>query len=251
MQKFEKPYDVPLKSILDDIDHLFMLFNHIEWLQFVGGEIFMHKEMATVYEHVLKYIDKFDKLILMTNATIVPRIEEVAALKKYGDKCKVMISDYGKYSYKLNETQMIYETHGIPYVIKSYHGDMQYYGGWIDNTSFDEYQGSNVELNDMITACPQIGMRNMHCLNGKLHMCSNSCFMTELGVSRPDYRDFVDLNDDKISLECKREIIQGFYNKPVAACRICSFRNANTAVRYPAAEQVQKKSNFCEDRRNL
>lgn len=239
MPKFEKPHDVPLKSILDDIDHIFEIFDYVEWLQFVGGEIFMHRDMAAVYEYALKYRDKFEKLILMTNATIIPRSEEVDALKKYGEQCLVMISDYGKYSYKLNEMAEVFKTQGIPYVIKSYHGDMQYYGGWIDNSGFNEFTGSDEELNKKIIACPQINMKNMHCLNGKLHMCSNSCFMSELGVSSPQNRDFVEMNDNSISLEEKRNIIKDFYKKPVEACRICSFKNLDTAKRFPAAEQMK------------
>jgi hypothetical protein len=239
MQKFEKPYDVPLESILNDIDHIFEIFDYIEWLQFVGGEIFMHKGMVTAYEYALKYKDKFDKLILMTNATIAPRDEEVAALKKYGEQCLVMISNYGKYSYKLNEMIEICEKNSIPYIVKSYHGDMQYYGGWIDNTGFIEFTGSDDELNNKIVACPQINMKNMHCLNGKLYMCSNSCFMSELGVSKPKNREFIDLNDSSISVEEKREIIQDFYKRPVEACRICSFRNADIAERFAAAEQMK------------
>lgn len=239
MQKFEKPYDVPLKSILNDIDHIFDIFENVEWLQFVGGEIFMHRDMATVYEYALKYRAKFDKLILMTNATITPRAEEIAALKKYGEQCQIMISDYGEYSYKLNGMVEVCKAEGIPYVIKRYHGDMQYYGGWIDNTSFIEFTGSNAEINKKIIACPQINMKNMHCLNGKLHMCSNSCFMSEFGVSKPDNGEFVDLNDNSLSIEEKRDIIQDFYKNPVTACRICSFRDSDTAERFPAAEQIK------------
>ena len=239
MQKFEKPYDVPQRSILNDIDHIFEIFDHIEWLQFVGGEIFMHRDMAAVYEYALKYRAKFNKLILMTNATIPPRPEEAAALKKYGESCQIMISDYGKYSHKLNETVEICKTQNIPYIIKSYHGDMQYYGGWIDNTGLIEFTGSDEELNREIKTCPQINMKNMHCLNGKLHMCSNSCFMSELGVSIPKNREFVDLNENDISLEEKRSIIRNFYKKPVEACRICSFKSADAAERFPAAEQIK------------
>ena len=239
MFRFEKPQDVPVENMLRDIDHIFELFDYIEWLQFVGGEIFMHKDMAAVYEYALKYKSQFGKLILMTNATIVPREEEIAVLKKYGKHCEIMISDYGKYSYKCDEMIKVCEEQNIPYVIKSYHGNSQYFDGWIDNTGFIEFSGSEDELKQQRAGCAQVKMKNMHCLNGKLHRCSNSCFMTELGKSKPESRDFVDLNDGSVSLEEKREIIRNFYEDPVASCRVCSWWNVDHAERFPAAEQIK------------
>lgn len=238
MTLFKNPYDVPLENILSDIDHIFELFDHIEWLQFVGGEIFLHKDMAAVYEYALRYRSKFDKVILMTNATIAPRDAEIAALKQYGEQCEVMISDYGEYSYKREEMVKLCKESDVPCILKGYHGNSQYYDGWFDNTSFKRFTGSEAELKEQRDKCPQAKMKNMHCLNGKLHRCSNSCFMTELGISKPAGRDFVDLNDDSMSLEGKRDIIRGFYSEPVESCRICSNWNAADAERFPAAEQM-------------
>ncbi|GHU44051.1 hypothetical protein FACS1894111_10680 [Clostridia bacterium] len=240
MQKFDKPYEVSAEHIISDIDRIFEIFDYVEWLQFVGGEIFLHRTLPAVYAYALNYKSKFGKLILMTNATIVPRKEELEVLKQYGDQCQVMISDYGKYSYKRAEMVQAFAENDIPYLVKSYHGDMQYYGGWIDNTDFTPFTGSDDELAVKIKACPQIGMENMHCLDGKLHMCSNSCFMSELGKSVPAVGEFVDLNDSLQSISQKREIVRRFYKQPVSACRICSFRNADTAERFPAAQQEER-----------
>lgn len=238
MPMFKKPYDVSLESMINDIDHIFELFDHVEWLQFVGGEIFMHKDMAAVYEYALKYRAKFDKLILMTNATIAPNDKEISALKKYGEHCKILISDYGDHSYKRDEMTEICKANNIPYLLKCYNGNSQYYDGWFDNTGFKKFVGSEDELDRQAAGCPQVKMENMTSLNGKIHICSNSCFMTELGVNKPASQDFVDLNDNSISLDEKREIIRNFYKKPVEACKICSWWNAANVERFPAAEQI-------------
>jgi hypothetical protein len=238
MPMFKKKYDIPLENMKRDIDHIFELVDHIEWLQFVGGEIFMVDYMADVYEYALKYKSQFDKLILMTNATIAPRAKEISVLKKYGNDCEIMISDYGKYSYKTDEMVDICKENDIPYTIKCYHGDMQYYGGWIDNTSLKKCSEDMEVIAKQRARCSQVKMKNMHCMNGKIHRCSNSCFLTELGVNKPSYRDFVDLNDDSVSKEEKIEIIRNFYKEPVESCKICSFWNIENGKRYPAAEQM-------------
>lgn len=239
MQKFMAPYDVSSESMKADIEHIFELFDHIEWLQFVGGEIFINKHMAEVYEYALCYKEKFDKLILMTNATLEPREEEINVLKKYKDKCEIMISDYGQYSYKLREMVALCEKAGIPYIVKSYHGNNQYENGWIDNTNFVTFTGTETDLARTIKNCPQIHMENMHCLQGKLHICSNSCFMSALGVSEPAKKDFIDLNDQSISKKEKKQMIRSFYKSPVTACKICSFKDIKTSKRFPAAEQLK------------
>ena len=239
MHLFKNPYDVPMDKMKHDIDRLIELFDRIEWLQFVGGEVFIRKDMAEIYEYVRKYKSQFDKLIIMTNATIAPRPAEIKALKKYGDNCEIMISDYGKYSYKRDEMTAICEKEHIPYICKGYSGNNQYFDGWIDNSSFKKFSGTEQELAEQRAQCPQARIKNMHCFNGKLHRCSNSCFMTELGVNHPAASDYVDLYDDSQTLEEKRNIIRGFYAKPVMSCRICSWWNAEHAERFPAAQQIE------------
>lgn len=236
---FKNPYDVPIENIKNDLDKLFELFDKIEWIQFVGGEVFIRNDMAEVYEYALRYKSQFDKLVIMTNATIAPRPEEVEVLKKYGEHCEIMISDYGKYSYKRDEMIAICDKEHIPYLCKGYNGENQYYDGWIDNSGFKKFSGTEEELVQQRAKCPQVRIKNMHCFNGRLHRCSNSCFMTELGVNKPAVSDYVDLYDNSRTLEEKKDIVRGFYVKPVMSCRICSWWNADHAERFPAAEQIE------------
>ena len=237
MNRFKHPYDIPIDKLKQDIDRLFELFDYIKWIQFVGGEIFIRDDMAEVYEYTLKYKSKFDKLILMTNATIAPRPAEIEVLKKYGKNCEIMISDYGKYSYKRDEMMEICDKANIPYICKCYNGESQYFEGWIDNTKFQEFKGSEEALHKVSSSCVQAKMKNMHCFNGKLYSCPNSCFMTELGINKPAEDDYVDLNQNDISLEQKRDIIRSFYEHPAQSCHICIWWNADHVKRYPAAQQ--------------
>jgi organic radical activating enzyme len=240
MTKFINPQDVALKEIQQDIDHVFELFHYIDWIQFVGGEIFLHKDMAEVFLYTLKYGAQFGKLTIMTNATLALRPNEIDIIKQYGEKCQFLISDYGKYSYKINEVKDALNKAGVPFVLKKYYGEDQHFGGWIDNSIIKDSGESDEIIAERAAKCPQVKIENMHCLTGKLHRCSNSAFMSALGKVIPAERDFVNLNDDSLSLDEKRKIVDDFYKYPRASCRYCVWSNADTGKmkRFPAAEQI-------------
>lgn len=239
------PADATADEMIRDIDLSLSLIDHIAWLQFVGGEIFLHRDMARVYEYAFTRKDEFDKLIIETNATIAPREEEVAALKKFGDGCEVMISDYGKLSYHRDEFIKILTENKIPYRLKKYFGEIeeQHIGGWLDNTGLRDYGESAEEVIRKAASCAQVRLENMHIYHGKLHRCSNSLFMTELGVLTPNPGDFVDITDDSLSRDEKREIIGKFYKYPRKSCRYCRWKNGDDPgeARYVAAEQVPRR----------
>lgn len=240
MPAFTNPVDASVSEMKRDIDLLFELFDRIEWLQFVGGEIFLHHGMAEIYEYCQKYRNQFDKLILETNATLLPRESEIEALCKYGSDANVMISDYGPLSTKINEFTQLLEKNGIPYVLKKYHSEDQHCGGWIDNTGRRNYGESHEAVVRQYPKCPQMRIENMHSYRGKLYSCPNSLFMGELGVLVPNERDYVDLLDDTQALEKKREVVSKFYAEPPVACHYCMWKYADTVKRYPAAEQLKK-----------
>lgn len=239
MSEFKNPVDATVDEMTRDIDILFRLFDKIEWLQFVGGEIFLHKGMAEVYNYCRKYFGKFDKLILESNATLIPREEEIAALRNYGQNAKVMISDYGKLSCKRDEFIRILESNSIPYVVKKYYDEDQHFGGWIDNTGCRDYGEPDSVVAEKAARCPQVRLENMHCYRGKLHRCSNSLFMSELNLFVPNKDDFVDLLDDSLSDEQKRDTIKMFYRRPRRSCHFCRWKDADMLPRYPAAEQIK------------
>lgn len=238
MPAFQHPPKATADEMKSDIDRLFQLFDRIEWLQFVGGEIFTHKQLDEVFDYCKKYSDRFDRLIIETNATIMPTERELESLLSYGSRLKVMISDYGDLSRARDAFVETLERHGIEYVLKKYYGDpeSQHFGGWIDNTPCRDL----LEPDDYVTAqaaqCAQVRLENMHVFRGKLHRCSNSLFLSELGVCVPNRGDYVDLNDGS-SLEEKRAVIERFYAYPRKSCHCCTWKSGDTAERHGAAEQ--------------
>ena len=229
---------IPIEELKRDLDKIFELVDYTEWLQYVGGELFMRKDLWQIYEYALeKYKNKFKKLILITNATVIPCENDIMSFKKYGENIQIQISDYGKYSYAKDQLVELLEKENIPYVVKKYHGDIQHFGGWIDNTHFEDRGRTDDEVIKQHKNCGQVAMQNYHMYRGKIQGCARSLLASELGKIIPAERDFVDLYDETEPNEVKKEKIRNFNEKPRVSCRSCaSF--LDTTERYEAAEQV-------------
>ncbi|MCI8650076.1 MAG: radical SAM protein [Anaerotruncus sp.] len=238
MPAFQNPPCATVAQMQADIDGLFALFDKIEWLQFVGGEIFTHKHLDEVFDYCKKYTTQFDRLIIETNATILPTEKEWESLLSYGSKLKVMISDYGPLSKVCAQFVERLQQNNIEFVLKKYYGDVatQHFGGWIDNTACQDLLEPDDYVTKQAALCAQVRLENMHIFKGKLHRCSNSLFLSELGVCVPNHRDYVDLHDGS-SLAQKQAIIEAFYAYPRKSCHYCTWKSGDSAQRYGAAEQ--------------
>ncbi len=237
MPMFRNENHVPIDELKRDIEHVFRIIDHANWFQFVGGEIFMRHDMWEIYEYCLNYKAQFDKLILITNATVLPSEREIEALEKYGECIQIQISDYGQYSYKVKEMVEVLSERKIPFVVKKYHGDLQHYGGWVDNTNFEERGKSEEALCEQHKNCGQVAMENIHMYRGVMHGCARSLMASTLGKIVPAERDFIDLNDTSKTDEEKKEVIRHFNDKPRVSCRSCVSFN-ETTERFQAAEQI-------------
>lgn len=235
-----KRRDIPFEDVSRDIDACFELLDRVEWLQFAGGEVFVYRDFAKLLNYAQKYRDRFDRLTIQTNATIFPNEKEQAAILSYREDITIMVSDYGPLSRARKQFMDFGAKNHIDLRIKKYYGSDQYFDGWIDNTDPHDLHEPEDVLEVNARNCPHNRLRSMHCYDGKLHRCCNSCLMLEMGLFPPKERDFVDLRDDSISLEEKREIIRQFYEYARQSCRYCKFKYAGILPRYPAAEQECK-----------
>jgi hypothetical protein len=160
---------------------------------------------------------------------------------EYGKDLFVFISNYGDLSYDCDKFVAFLTDNEIGHSLKKYHGENQYFEGWIDNTNPRDLKEPGDVLEVNARNCPQNRIKNMHVYDGKLHRCSNSCFMLELGVFPPKERDFVDLRDNTLTREEKREIISEFYDYARRSCRYCKQKYMAVLPRHPAAQQAQDK----------
>lgn len=204
----------------------------------MGGEVFLYRDLAGLLRYVKKYQSRFDRLIIESNATVFPNREGQEAILSHGDRISFFLSDYGALSRARDSFVTFFERHRIDYRLKKYHGEDQYFEGWIDNNDPHDLHEPGDVLEVNAKNCVQCRCRNMHCFDGKLYRCSNSCFMQEMGLFPPKPGDFVYLHDGSAGREEKREIIEQFYEHARESCRYCKFKYIGILPRYPAAEQL-------------
>lgn len=245
---YQKPPILDKEEIMGDIDNVFGLYDKIEWFQFVGGELFLHPDLAEIADHAFRYAGKFDRMILMTNGTLLPDQATLDVFQRHRDRVEVQISDYGSVSKKLPALKKALEERQIGCVVKTFHGDIQHYGGWVDAGDFSAREESDAETLEKFNSCWQIEMENLHLYRGKLHNCIRSLFALDLGMVEIPEDEYVDLRSQSLTPEEKREIAKGFNKKPLTACRYCNGFNTRNSRRYPAAEQMSNPSYRIEHR---
>ena len=227
--------DKILKAFFDVVDHLTTL--HLTG----GGEPFLHKDLSALIETAMKYSEKFDRLMLFTNCTIIPNDELKNAIEKYKDKIVVQISRYGINPDREVEVLSKFQETGATLKIEKYYGEEQSFGGWIDFGSWDSYGRSMDELNEVFHECSvtRVLKGNWRTRDGKVHWCTRSQRGMELGFLPDNPDDYVDLFDST-SKEEKQAKFERIANcTHLLACDHCS-GDAGTLdkqKRYPAAEQ--------------
>ena len=235
---YDNPPFLPVNEVIADTMAAFDLADRIEWIQLVGGEIFLYPELAALIDAIAGRREQFDRLVLMTNGTLLPPPGAAEALARLAPACEVQISDYGPLSRRVRELEALLAGYGVPSQTKVFHGDLQHYGGWVDNTSYADRGWSREEQKEIFDSCWQIKMRNYHMYEGKLHPCIRSLFGLDLGKIPVPAEEYVDVRDLSRSREEKRETLARLADRPLTACRYCGGFDTLRAERFPAAEQA-------------
>jgi len=93
MPHYEFPIHRELDTIIKDIDYFFSIVDYVSVFHLVGGEPFLYPNIEGVVRHIVEnYINKIDKLIITTNATITPKDSMIELLKSNG--IILSVSDY-------------------------------------------------------------------------------------------------------------------------------------------------------------
>lgn len=237
MPRFKPPCHEPVKNLIRDTDGFFSLIDFIKYFHYVGGEVFLRKDMAPVYENCLKYRERFGTLRIITNATVMPCEEDLAVLRKFGGQLEVQLSDYGVLS-KVAQLTDVLGANGIFYTVKTYHGENQHFGGWTDNTKFEDLGLRGEVLQAHFMECGNRRINCFHAYRGKMYGCPPMWCAHALGLVKPGPDDFIDLYDESVTREAKREIISNFGTKPYALCHRCVIYS-DESERFPAAQQME------------
>ena len=119
---YQEPKHKELKNILSDIDLYFKLVDYVSIFHLVGGEPFLHPNIADIIKHILEnYNDKLDKLIITTNGTVLPKENIINLLQT--SNVILSVSNYSgkltKLQNKVNRVLETYRTNNINHYVRN------------------------------------------------------------------------------------------------------------------------------------
>ncbi len=224
--------------IAKEVDRYFQLIDYVEWLQYSGGEPFMNKELPQMIEKAMEYSERFDKLILFSNGTILPTEEMIHVMVKYKDKISFILSHYGDISCKANELVKLWEDNKLSHKVKKYYGDDLYCNGWVDFGGWDKRNSSINRLCEVYDNCAIHDMRFTVVQNGEFHLCRMSFRGMELGAIPRNKNNYLDIFDEGITISQMKDKINQLMNiNYIDACDYCNGLD-NDSYRISPAEQL-------------
>lgn len=220
MQYYERPKNSDEDTMFKSIDRLMECVDSLLEARVFGGDPFMNKNM---YKYLYKLVDikKIKKVIIYTNAVIMPKKINLDAL--IHKKIKVHITDYGpNLSKKRDEVINFCKDNNV-----SYECDVT--KKWDPLGKLDCLNETHEQLNKKFKDCCVNNLFQV--LHGKVYKCPFSAHGTNMNFWSADKKyDYVDLLDEKIDTSELREKLFNFYHsdKYLTACKYCLGRGVLT-----------------------
>ncbi len=188
MQYYEKPQNCDKDMLLASIDAFFRVVDKVMDFRIIGGETFMNKEWPVFVRRITEGIKPDDpeveRVVLYTNATIIPTAEDIECLKN-NDKGLVIATDYGpSLSRKLVELKQILEQNNVTHQVLEM-------DEWLDCSAIKPHNRSVEENLEIYKKCCAKNMSTLS--DGKLFRCPYAANAARL-CAVPDFEDdYVDL----------------------------------------------------------
>ena len=238
-------YDVPphysAEYCAQILEKYFQIVDYVGDFSLSGGEALMHKEIDKIIDSTFKYQNQFSRFLILTNGTLLFKKSTIELLKKYSQKKNVQIniSDYGKVSCKVKELVQQLTDAGIKYRVINYHGDDVWCGGWIDYGDHTQKIFTLEERDEAGANCVFGSLHSSLIHGGEIHRCGRAQYRMEKGIIPRNKAEYVDLFDDTLTIEEKKEILRYVIleAKSTESCAHCNSMTSESE-RFPAAEQL-------------
>lgn len=227
-------------EIMKGVERFFRIVDKVELLTVSGGEPLIYKDFADLLERLLSYKERFDRMQIISNGTIVPSNDVLRIIKKYGGKFHVFfIDNYGKnISRKIPEIEAALKVYGVPCYIRDYCTENAYCGGWVDMGDCRNELHTLEEAQRLYEKCAirKWGFCSM-LADDIWYPCDQVFRRLDLG-QKVDPNDYIDLTDKTLTVEQQREKFKSIYgNKCLESCKYCSGL-CQDSVRIKPAEQL-------------
>jgi len=234
MQYYTKPENSDIDLLFKSIDKFMNCVDQVYEFRVLGGDPFMNKDIHKVIDKLKEY-NKVKKIIVYTNAKIIPKGNNLECLKH--EKVILDVTNYGEASNKHDELLEVLEKNEIAY-------STALTTKWQDCGTILPFQKRTEEEKEKkFSNCCNSDLLSL--LHGKLYRCPFSANGTNLKAMPNDKSDIVDLIDDSITNEeITRQIKSLVYDKKyLTACSYCNGRDYDVPV-IKAAEQSSKPIPF-------
>jgi hypothetical protein len=214
MQYYEHPENGDLQEMYAMIDGLCAQMDELYEFRVIGGEPFMHKELHLVVEHACA-IEKVQKVSIFTNATIMPREHQWAALRH--PKVRLFITDYDELSRNRQKLIAELERQEIAYVSEKANG-------WTDCASLEKHNRTVKENEAIWNACCAKNLATL--ADGRLYRCPFAANAAKLKAT-PDYKE-----DYLVVADTSREQVRSFLRDKtmIETCDHCNGRSYGAPV---------------------
>lgn len=231
MQYYTRPKNADINVMLDSLSNLLSNVDRINEYRIIGGEPFIHNEMDVLLEFI-KNTKKFLRVVVYTNATIIPKESTFNLLKEIN--AFVDISNYGDLSRNFKKFTSMLDFYKIDYSAKELK--------WTDSGRIlEKPHKSKKYVKDLFRNCCTRDVFTL--MHGKLFHCPFSANLAELMDYELKQNDFIDLYTDKQNLNRKTLSEFCFKKSFLEACYLCKGRDYSTPY-IPVALQTKKPLNI-------
>jgi organic radical activating enzyme len=220
MQYYTAPKNGDPAVLMQAFDKMARSVDQFLEVRLLGGEPFMNKRIHEIVEALVAY-PHVEKIAVFTNATIVPKGENLTSLRH--PKVYLDITNYGVLSRNheklievLDANQIAYNTH-VPQT-------------WTDSAKINYRERSETELKEMFARCCVNDVLTL--LHGTLYRCPFSANAMNLEAVPRVATDFVELTDDSKDIAQIRGQIRDLYTARdyISTCSYCNGRDFSVAT---------------------
>lgn len=244
LSPYIKSYHPEFTFLKNEIDAFFRIVDTTGIIDISGGEPLMRGTDSdfvlgeTVQYLAHTYPEKFSRLRLFTNGTIIPSdrlcdvFKEVSVKKPFS----ITIDDYGKHSPHVSGIADKLAAYNIDFVIRDYIHDI-HCGGWVDLRDIS-LKNSEEEAKKIFSKCaiPQKLGCCLELLDGILSPCSVAATRYLCGMAEKNDDDIIDLYADTAEMQEKLNKILS--SSCFVSCFYCDGGMSEDSKRCIPAEQA-------------
>ncbi len=228
------------------MEKFFSIVDNVEMISISGGEPLLFKELPELMEVLLGYSKQYEKVEIITNGTVIPSKALLDVIKRYEDKFDYfLIDNYGKdLSKRVSEIEAVLKEYDIAFSTRDYYSENLHCGGWVDFGITEEIKHQTKESCEELYSKCAYPQKLRFCFSvrpdGYISPCPPIYYRIIKG-HKIDPNDYIDLNDETLSIEQQRQkIINIYYSKCLETCAYCNGL-CDDSPRFQPAEQLTKE----------